>query len=142
MKVLVTYYTMTGNTERIAKAIHQEVSKGHESYLKKVDEVKQEKLNLHDLIFVGSPTHAGNLAAPVKKSLANCPSHPDSRWQPSSRIPALKSATSSNASSPSRPSAKTRASSSWEAMIARVAWHLKFNPTLRRPARLPMPSGK
>jgi flavodoxin I len=76
MKVLVTYYTMTGNTEKLAKAIHQEVSKGHESYLKKVDEVKQESLNLHDLIFVGSPTHAGNLAAPVKKFLGELPQSP------------------------------------------------------------------
>jgi len=76
MKVLVTYYTMTGNTEKLAKAIHQEVSKGHESYLKKVDEVNQERLNLHDLIFVGSPTHAGNLAAPVKKFLGELPQSP------------------------------------------------------------------
>jgi len=67
MKVLVAYYSMSGNTEKLAKAIHDEASKNHDSYLKKVDEVEQKWLNKHDVLFVGSPTHAGELSAPVKK---------------------------------------------------------------------------
>jgi flavodoxin len=76
MKVLTVYHTMTGNTEKIAKAIHQELSKRHESYLKKVDEVDQQRLNRHEVVFVGSPCHGGDLSAPVKKFLNNLPESP------------------------------------------------------------------
>ncbi|MCK4434827.1 flavodoxin domain-containing protein, partial [Candidatus Bathyarchaeota archaeon] len=45
MKVLVTYYSETGNTEKIARAIYEEVSKEHEAYLKKINEVTADALN-------------------------------------------------------------------------------------------------
>jgi flavodoxin I len=76
MKVLVTYYSMSGNTEKLAKAIHDEASKNHESYLKKVDEVDPKWLNKHDVIFVGSPTHGGDLSAAVKKFMTELPKSP------------------------------------------------------------------
>jgi flavodoxin I len=76
MKVLVAYYSMSGNTEKLAKAIHDEASKNHESYLKKVDEVEAKWLNKHDVLFVGSPTHAGELSAAVKKFLTGLPKSP------------------------------------------------------------------
>ena len=37
MKVLVTYYSETGNTEKIARAIYEEASKEHEVNLKKIN---------------------------------------------------------------------------------------------------------
>ena len=73
MKVLTVYHTVSGNTEKIAKAIHQEVSKNHESYLKKIEEVDQERLNWHEVVFIGSPCHGGDRSAPVKKFLSNLP---------------------------------------------------------------------
>jgi flavodoxin len=76
MKVLVAYYSMSGNTEKLAKAISDEASKNHESYLKKVDEVEPKWLNKHDVLFVGSPTHGGELSAPVKKFLTELPKSP------------------------------------------------------------------
>ena len=76
MKVLVAYHSMSGNTEKLAKAIHDEASKNHESYLKKVDEVEPKWLNKHDLLFIGSPTHGGDLAAPVKKFVMELPKSP------------------------------------------------------------------
>ncbi len=76
MKVLVAYFSMSGNTEKLAKAIHSEASKKHESYLKKVDEVEPEWLNKHDVLFVGSPTHAGELSAAVKKFMTELPKSP------------------------------------------------------------------
>jgi flavodoxin I len=79
MKVLVTYYSMSGNTEKLARAIHDEASKNHESYLKKVDEVEANWLNKHDVLFIGSPTHAGELSAPVKKFLTGLPKSPKFR---------------------------------------------------------------
>ena len=76
MKVLVAYFSMSGNTEKLAKAIHGEASKNHESYLKKVDEVEPKWLNKHDVLFVGSPTHAGELSAAVKKFMTELPKSP------------------------------------------------------------------
>ena len=76
MKVLVTYYTMTGNTEQIAKAINEEVSKAHESQLKKIEEVEPGSLGEYDLIFVGAPVHAGGIAAPANEFLGNLPHSP------------------------------------------------------------------
>ncbi|MDY6855940.1 MAG: flavodoxin family protein [Thermodesulfobacteriota bacterium] len=69
MKVLVVYFSQTGNTEQIAKAIHQEASQSNESRLSKVEETKADSLNEYDLLFVGSPIHARGIAGPVKELL-------------------------------------------------------------------------
>jgi flavodoxin len=76
MKVLVAYFSMSGNTEKLAKAIHSEASKDHEAYMKKVDEVEPKWLNKHDILFVGSPTHGGEISAPVKKFMSELPKSP------------------------------------------------------------------
>jgi flavodoxin I len=73
MKILVTYYTQTGNTEQIAKAIHQELSGRHDAELKKVEEIKLDAVQGYDILFVGSPIHANGLAAPVKEFLEAVP---------------------------------------------------------------------
>lgn len=73
MKVLVTYYTQSGNTEKIAKAIHEEASKAHESHLKQIGEVNPGSIDDHDLVFVGSPCHGGDLAAQIKEFLGSLP---------------------------------------------------------------------
>jgi flavodoxin len=76
LKVLVTYYTLSGNTEKIAKAIYAEVLKNNEADLKKIDEVNAAAFNKYDLIFVGTPAHAGDLAAPVKEIMNSLPNSP------------------------------------------------------------------
>ena len=76
MKVLVAYYSETGNTEKIARAIYEEVSKEHEACLKKVKEVTSETLNSYDLVFLGSACHSADLAAPVKRILEALPESP------------------------------------------------------------------
>lgn len=76
MKILVTYFTVSGNTEKIAKAIYDEVSKKHEADLKKINEVNAATFNKYDLIFVGTPAHAGDLAAPVKEIMNSIPKSP------------------------------------------------------------------
>ena len=65
MKVLVTYYSETGNTEKIAKAIYEEVAKNHDSSLKILKETKISDLDNYDLVFLGSATHSSDLAKPV-----------------------------------------------------------------------------
>jgi flavodoxin len=71
MKVLVAYFSQSGNTEKIAKAIWEEASQANAADLKKLEDVKAEDFAGYDFIFIGSPLHAANLAAPVKEFLVN-----------------------------------------------------------------------
>jgi flavodoxin I len=69
MKVLVTYFSQSGNTEKIAKAICEEAAQANEAELKKLEDITPEGVAEYDVIFIGSPLHAGSLAAPVKECL-------------------------------------------------------------------------
>jgi flavodoxin len=69
MKVLVTYYSQSGNTEKIARAICEEAAKAGDADLKKLEELTPDMVAEYDCIFIGSPLHAGSLAAPVKECL-------------------------------------------------------------------------
>jgi flavodoxin I len=71
MKVLVTYFSQSGNTEKIAKGIWEEASQANEADLKKLEDVAAEDFAGYDFIFIGSPLHSANLAAPVKAFLTN-----------------------------------------------------------------------
>ena len=71
MDTLVAYYSQTGNTTQIARAIYDEVSsQGHQVHLKTVAEIKSDDLNAHDLVFLGSACHDAGLAKPVERLLA------------------------------------------------------------------------
>ncbi|NVM18685.1 MAG: hypothetical protein HWN80_13290 [Candidatus Lokiarchaeota archaeon] len=76
MKVLITYFSQTGNTEKIAQAIHVETSIDHDSYLKTIKKVKIEDLNDFDLVFIGSACHDTDLAKPVLRLLRKIPESP------------------------------------------------------------------
>ena len=69
MKVLVTYFSQSGNTEKIAKAIWEEASQANEADLKKLEDITPGDVAGYDIIFIGSPLHSGSLAAPVKECL-------------------------------------------------------------------------
>jgi len=70
MQVLVAYYSQTGNTARIARAIHDAVvTEGHTSDLVEVQATTVAALNDYDLVILGSTCHSSDLAAPVKKLL-------------------------------------------------------------------------
>jgi flavorubredoxin len=73
LKALIVYYRETGNTEKIARAIHEEVSRKHEADLKKIEEVTVDTLNNYDVVFLGSACHSADLAAPVKRILGSVP---------------------------------------------------------------------
>jgi len=77
LKVLIAYYSETGNTEKVARAIRDEVSNEHEAHLKKIEEITADKLKNYDLIFLGSACHSTDLAAPVKRILEGLPRSPD-----------------------------------------------------------------
>jgi flavodoxin I len=73
MKVLVVYYSETGNTEKIARAIYEEASKEYEAHLKRVDEITVDILNDYDIVFLGSACHSTDLSAPIKGILEGIP---------------------------------------------------------------------
>ncbi|MFO7964877.1 MAG: flavodoxin family protein [Desulfobacterales bacterium] len=69
MKILVTYFSQTGNTQKIAEAICEGASPSHEVDLKRIEDIEPANFTGYDLMFIGSPLHAGNLADPVKAFL-------------------------------------------------------------------------
>jgi flavodoxin len=78
MKVLIAYFSQTGNTAKVARAIHEEVaSQGHEVHLREIGEITSADLNAYDLVLVGSACHDTDLARPAKGILygiTNAPS--------------------------------------------------------------------
>lgn len=67
-KVLVTYYSKTGNTEKLAMAVSEGVKDaGGTVVLKSVNEVNVAELPAYDGIIIGSPVYFGTMAAEVKK---------------------------------------------------------------------------
>lgn len=67
-KVLVTYYSKTGNTEKLAIAVSEGVKNaGGTVAPKSVNEVDVAELPIYDGIVIGSPAYFGTMAAEVKK---------------------------------------------------------------------------
>jgi len=71
MKILIVYFSQTGNTEKIANAINAVASAGNETEVKKMEDIDARSVNGYDLLFLGSPLHASNLAGPVKTFLGD-----------------------------------------------------------------------
>ena len=70
MKTLVAYYTQTGNTAKVARAIHETVvAEGHTAELAEAQRTTASVLDDYDLVFLGSTCHSSDLAAPVKQLL-------------------------------------------------------------------------
>jgi len=70
-KILVTYYSRSGNTKKLARAVRDGVNlvEGAEVTLKAIGQVKVRDLLNYDGIIVGSPVYYGTMAADVKKLL-------------------------------------------------------------------------
>lgn len=67
-KVLVTYYSRSGNTEKMARMIADGLAtKDLAVDLKTVEEVAIDSLPSYDGFIVGSPNYFGTMAWPVKK---------------------------------------------------------------------------
>jgi hypothetical protein len=72
MKALVTYYSQTGNTEKVARAIYEAIPIHVEKELLPVQDVKG--TSGYDIIFVGFPVHAHSVPAkllPFFKNLSS-----------------------------------------------------------------------
>ena len=69
-KILIIYYSRTGNTKRMAEEIAKGIDKEKiHRELKRVEDVKVNDLLEYDGIIIGSPTYYGTMASPVKKLL-------------------------------------------------------------------------
>jgi len=67
-KILVVYYSKTGNTRKMAEFVAEGVKEeGLEAILKSTDEAKPEDFLQVDGIIAGSPTYFGLPAAEIKK---------------------------------------------------------------------------
>ncbi len=71
VNVLVVYYSLTGNTEKMAIGVEEGINRvpGASATLKNVDEVTNDDINAADGIVLGSPTYWGNIANPMKNFL-------------------------------------------------------------------------
>jgi flavodoxin len=69
MKILVTYFTKSGNTEKVARAIY-EVIGGNKKMLP-LKEVK--KPNGYDIVFCGFPVHSHSVPLPVQNFIKSIP---------------------------------------------------------------------
>ncbi|MBL7085013.1 MAG: NAD(P)H-dependent oxidoreductase [Candidatus Omnitrophica bacterium] len=70
MKILVIYYSQTGNTKKMAKEVADGVkAEGVDLELKDVQEVKARELLKADGIIIGSPTYYGSMAYQIKQLL-------------------------------------------------------------------------
>jgi len=67
-KVLVIYYSRTGNTKKMAEILAESLKQeGMEVVLKDVAQTKPEELLEFDGIAIGSPTYYGSMSAQIKK---------------------------------------------------------------------------
>ena len=69
MRVLVMYYSRTGNTEKLAEEIAKGVDEvsGVDSILKTASEVSREDFLSSDGVIAGSPVYFGTMAAELKE---------------------------------------------------------------------------
>jgi len=73
VKVLVTYHSLSGNTERMAEAVVEGAKgvPGTEVLLKRVGQVTAEELFSADAVVVGSPVYWSNMSGEVKTFFDN-----------------------------------------------------------------------
>ena len=73
VKVLVTYHSLSGNTERMAEAVADGVESvsGAEALLKRVGKVTADDLFSADAVVVGSPVYWSNMSGEVKTFFDN-----------------------------------------------------------------------
>jgi NAD(P)H dehydrogenase (quinone) len=66
--ILVAYYSLTGNTEKMARGVVEGIGRvpGVKAVVKKVDEVTKQDLESADGIILGSPTYYANIPGKMK----------------------------------------------------------------------------
>jgi flavodoxin len=73
MDTIVVYFSVYGNTRRVAEAIAETLSSAGDARAVAVDELDAAALDAADLVVVGSPTHYQNLPKAVRALLDELP---------------------------------------------------------------------
>ena len=68
-KILITYFSLTGNTKQVAEAIHESLE--GDRTIKPVDEVQE--LEDYTLIFIGFPVHSHSVPFKIERLLKRIP---------------------------------------------------------------------
>ncbi|MCK5297920.1 MAG: hypothetical protein KAJ76_03365 [Candidatus Heimdallarchaeota archaeon] len=76
MKILVLYYSLSGQTKKIAEAIFEVAKKESDAELRELRDFSAEDFSNYDLAFVGSPCHDADISKPIKLLLENIPQNP------------------------------------------------------------------
>ena len=78
MKILIVYHSLSGQTEKIAKAIYEACieSESNEPVLMKLKDAKPEFLNDFDLVFIGAACHDAALTKKAIKFMHKLPVKP------------------------------------------------------------------
>ncbi len=74
VKILVAYFSETGNTKRIATSIGEEAKAlAHKVRVASIGDVDVDVLPSFEIVFLGSTCHSSDIAAPAKEFLARIP---------------------------------------------------------------------
>ena len=73
MKVLITYFSESGNTEKIAKGIESSIGAGDATLFKIEKDTFPTDLKSYDVAFIGAPVNANGIPKPVKNFLETIP---------------------------------------------------------------------
>ncbi len=73
MNSLVVYFSLYGNTRRLAEIIAEELQTAGVARVVSLDQLKPENLRDVDLVVMGSPTHIQNVPKAVRAALAQLP---------------------------------------------------------------------
>ena len=73
MKILILYYSKSGNTKRVAESIHSYTSNHHDSTLMALKKVSIENLRNYDLLFIGAPCQHATIAKQMRVFLKTLP---------------------------------------------------------------------
>jgi flavodoxin len=76
LKTLVLYYSLSGQTKKIAEAIFEIAKKECDAELRELKDFTADMLNNYDLAFIGSPCHDADIAKPIKLLLGNIQENP------------------------------------------------------------------
>ena len=78
MKILVGYFSETGNTKKIAEAMGEEATAGgHDVRVRTTEEITAAQLGEYDVVFLGSTCHSADIAAPLRTLLEGIPKDSD-----------------------------------------------------------------
>lgn len=75
MKVLITFFSQTGNTKKIAEAMAETLNEG-EVDIKPIENVDASKLKSYDVVFLGSGVYASRVDRSLLKLVKQAPTLP------------------------------------------------------------------